>query len=366
MKRLIPILLLVSLLLTGCAGFLDGSFHSVTPHEEKNNQKEEQTVTASNYQELYAAICAMAERGDETGIISVENYDQAQVEPHMKRAIGQALDEDPITAYAVMEITFELGTNAGLSAVAVNITYQHNRTEIKKIRRMADMASAKDAIGAALNSCESGIVLHVDNYEAMDLVQWVKNYAAANPDKVMEAPEVTANIYPEEGDTRVVELKFAYQNSRDDLKTMQTQVQPLFDAAVVYAGRDGNEMDRFFKLYSFLMGTSPEFQLETSITPAYSLLEHGVGDSRAFATVYSAMCRQAGLECVTVTGTYQGEPRYWNIICVEGVYYHIDLLQCHQTDLFEGKFDDGMSGYVWDYSAYPACEEPTEAATEPQ
>lgn len=365
MKRLIPLLLIMSLLLSGCAGILDGSFHSVTPHEEKYTPKEEQIVSASNYGSLYATLCAMVEKGEESGIIFVEKYDQSMVEADMKRAIKQAMVKEPIAAYAVTEITFDLGANAGQSAVAVNITYLHNRTEIEKIQRMADMIKAKDAIGNALNSCESSLVLHVDNFEDMDFVQWVKNYAAEYPEKVMEAPEVTANIYPSEGKKRVVELKFAYQNSRDDLKTMQTQVGPLFDVAAIYAGMDGDEMDRFFKLYSFLMGSSPNFQLETSITPAYSLLEHGVGDSRAFATVYSAMCRLTGLECVTVTGTRAGEPWYWNIVRMDGEYYHIDLLQCHQADLFEGKFDEDMSGYVWDYSAYPECARPVEEPTEP-
>ena len=360
MKRLFALLMMCCLMLTGCAGVLDGSFHSVTPHEDNSNQKEEQVVSAGNFEELYSTLCSMVENGTESGIISVEKYDQSKVESDMNRAINQATAKDPITAYAVTEITYELGTNAGQSAVAVNIVYLHNRTEIRKIQHMVDLASAEEAIGTALDNCESGLVLYVENFENMDFVQWVKNYAATNPDKVMEAPEVTANIYPQEGEQRVLELKFSYQYSRDDLKIMQEQVQPLFDAAVIYAGQDGNEMDRFFKLYSFLMGSSPEFKTQTSITPAYSLLEHGVGDSRAFATVYAAMCRQAGLECITVTGTRDGEPWYWNIVLIDGVYYHIDLLQCHQEDLFEGKFDADMTGYVWDYSAYPACEAVTE------
>ena len=362
MKRLIPILLVLCMLLSGCAGFLDGSFHSVTPHEEKETPKEEQVLSAINYGTLYATLCAMVEKGEESGIISVEKYDQSQVVADMTKAIEQVRDKDPITAYAVKEIRFEYGSNAGQSALAVNIDYLANRTEIHKIQRLTDMNRAKHAIGVALDQCESGVVLYVENYEDTDLVQWVKNYAAEHPEKVMEAPEVISNIYPNEGSRRVIELKFAYQNSRDDLKTMQSKVLPLFEVATIYAGMDSGETERYFKLYSFLMGSSPEFLLETSITPAYSLLEHGVGDSRAFALVYAAMCREAGLGCITVTGTRAGEPWYWNIIQMDGRYYHVDLLQCYQVDWFEGKLDGDMSGYVWDYSAYPECKAPEEAA----
>jgi hypothetical protein len=59
-----------------------------------------------------------------------------------------------------------------------------------------------------------------------------------------------------------------------------------------------------------------------------------VGDSRAFATVYAAMCRSAGLECMTVTGTRAGEPWTWNIILDNGGYYHVDLQRSNLSGQF--------------------------------
>ena len=116
------------------------------------------------------------------------------------------------------------------------------------------------------------------------------------------------------------------------------------------SGEESPEI-RFQKLYAFLMETS-EYTFETSITPTYSLLRHSVGDSRAFATVYAAMCRRAGLECSTVTGTRAGEAWYWNIIQDNGNYFHVDLLRCSESGGFHWYTDDQMDGYVWDYSAY--------------
>ena len=99
-----------------------------------------------------------------------------------------------------------------------------------------------------------------------------------------------------------------------------------------------------------------DYKVETSITPSYSLLRHGVGDSRAFATVYAAMCRAANLECIVVTGTRSGEPWSWNMICEDGYYWHVDLLNSNEKGKFEKKLDADMEGYVWDYSAYPLCD----------
>ena len=97
-----------------------------------------------------------------------------------------------------------------------------------------------------------------------------------------------------------------------------------------------------------------DYSLETTITPAYSLLHEGVGDCTAFATVYAAMCRKAGLECHVVSGTREGEPWSWNLIYFMGNYFHVDLLFCSQTGGFAASLGSEMTDYEWDHSAYPS------------
>ena len=71
--------------------------------------------------------------------------------------------------------------------------------------------------------------------------------------------------------------------------------------------------------------------------------------------MYAAMCRLAGLECMTVTGTHAGDPWTWNIVLDDGHYYHVDLLRCSELGGYHEFTDPEMSGYVWDYTAYPEC-----------
>ena len=355
MKRFAAMILALCLLLSGCSTLLDGSYHSAKPHEEQQSSADDHTVAVSSYTALCRALGNMVESGSESFVISVEHYDQLAVTRDMRSAIQEVMTNNPIGAYAVDEITFELGTNAGQPAVAVTVRYHHDRTEIRKIQTVSESAEVREAIAAALDNCEPGLVLYVENFEQLDYAQWATDYGAQNPDKVMEQPQVTANIYPETGDVRVVELKFTYQNSREALRNMQEQVQVLFDEAVDYVSDTEKPEEKYQQIYAFLMERFEEYQQDTSITPAYSLLIHGVGDAKAFAWVYSAMCRMAGLECIVVTGTRAGEPWYWNIVCRDGVYYHVDVLKCDKSGAFRMEADGNMSGYVWDYSAYPAC-----------
>lgn len=346
--------LALCLLLSGCSFWMNGHYASVEPYVGQNKKEDDGIVAVSSSQEMREALEDMVSAALESRTISVQNMASEAVEENIQRAIHNVLTNDPIAAYAVEDIAYSIGVTGGVPAVVVTVHYNHNRSEIQRIRQVTGIDGATQLITAALSELETGIVLEVQNYWSADFTQIVEDYALSHPDVVMEIPQVTVNIYPESGSVRVVELMFTYQNSRDDLRSMQWYVQPRFEASSLYVSGEEPESVKFSRLYAFLMETT-QYTLETSITPAYSLLRHSVGDSKAFATVYAAMCCQAGLNCQIVTGTKAGEPWFWNIICEEDVYYHVDLLQSSAAGVYKKMSDGEMSGYVWDYAAYPQC-----------
>lgn len=362
MKRIAILFLGLCLLLSGCTAWMNESYVSVTPHREENAQTEPGNVTASNYRELAAALEDMVELGTGQSLIHVPSLERGEAERNMDTAILSVINTHPIGAYAVEQITYDYGTNAGQPALAVNIEYRHDRSEIRRIRQVEDMEAVKGAITGALQAYDSSLVIRVKHYVKLDFEQLVRDYAEQNPQVVMELPQTVANVYPETGNDRIVELKFTYQTSRDDLRSMQSLVVEMFASAETYAGGDRSQLEKFTRLYSWLMEPS-DYTVETSITPAYSLLYHEVGDSKALATVYAALCRRAGLECLVVSGTRAGEPWFWNMVCDEGYYFHVDLLRCDEQGYFSEASDADMEGYVWDYSAYPQAgiPEPPEA-----
>lgn len=362
--RLISMLLVCVVLLGGCSR-PDGSYHSVTPHREPTGTNRTENMTVSNYEELTAVMEAVVAKGTESSIINAVNYDTKILTVDLANATRHIQKVYPIGAYAVEELHYEVGSNTGRMAIALSVSYRHSRTEIQKIRSVRNAEDAKRMIGQALKEFAPDLVMKLESFEQMDVVQVVQDFAMDQPQDVMEIPQVTAEVYGT-GKSRVLELTFSYQTSRDALRLMQSQVEPMFDAAVLYVSGEGAESQKFSQLYAFLMERF-DYKVETSITPAYSLLRHGVGDSRAFATVYAAMCRAAGLEAIVVTGTRSGEPWTWNIICEDGLYRHVDLLRCNEQGLFGKQVDEDMDGYVWDYSSYPVCnDEPAEDETQPE
>ncbi len=353
MKKWIVWILAVCLLLSGCSAWLDGSYYSTTPHQEKGNQAAGDMVAVSSYSALYRVLVNMVHSGTTGGLISVKNYNQLVVAKDMSTAVQRVRQSDPIGAYAVKEIQFDLGTNAGQPAIAVNISYYHDRGELEKIHHLENTRQAEQVIAEALHNCESGIVLHIKEFDNTDMGQWVEDYSDANLDWVMEKPRVAVSLYPKTGEERVVELKFSYQNSRETLRSMQGQVQNRIQHLITDAKREQNQQDRYLLVQQLL--TQDITSIRSSITPAYSLLIHGVGDSGAVSKLFTAVCKQLDLTCITVTGTWEGNPRHWNIISLGGAYFHVDVLRSMGTDALVLETDDKMTGYVWDYSAYPIC-----------
>ncbi len=351
MKRITALLVMLSLLLSGCSFWMNGSYSSIKPHEEPSGQTGDTAVNVSDYADLTAALSSLIESGKESGMLSMQYESEERAQKDLDRAVSEIGQKNPFAAYAVDKIDYHFGSSGNRKAVSVQITYLQNRTRTDKIQRAKTLEQVERIIQQQLDACDAGVVVYFESAQQPDYAQMVADYALTYPQKVMEVPEVTVSLYPEQGEKQIAELKFSYQTSRAELRTLQNKVAPVFASAAQHVSGDWSASEKAQRLYEFLMKRY-EYNIQTSITPAYSLLLHGVGDHRAFAMVYGAMCREAGLNCHLVTGTRTGTPWVWNAVQIDGEYYYIDLLNSTDTG-FRLYAQEEMVEYVWDYSAYP-------------
>lgn len=357
MKKAVFCILVCCLIVTfsGCDLWLSGEYYSEKPHPIASAPIDNADIEVSSFSQLCERLERLVYAGTENSVIYYSGIAQSQMESYMEDAIDRVVQKTPIGAYAVASIDFDSGSNSGRPAIAVTISYNHGRSEILAIKQAKNMDILFDILSNSLDNCDIGVTVAVESFEEKDIMQFVQDYMEMYPDLCMELPQVAVSVYPEEGSSRIIEVLFSYQTSREELRKMQQTVAPIFDSAELYVSGDAESEEKYFQLYSFLMERH-EYVIETSITPTYHLLRHGVGDSKAFATVYAAMCRRADLDCQVVTGTKDGESHYWNVIFEDGKYFFVDLLYCSQLGAFTAKTADDMKGYVWDYDLYVESE----------
>ena len=342
---------LIASCLSGCTFWMTGYNYSVTPHIEDHDQTTNTMLEVKTFDDLYLVLSDSVETGRDNCILYVSGFTETKLERFMDIVVHNLKNLNAIGSYSIEEINYEIGTKTGRQAVAVEIIYNRTRSEILRIKHAENMNEAKQLITTALDKCDAKVVVQVSNYKTIDFIQMVQDYVDENPDVCMEMPQIAIGLYPNTGTERVIELTFTYQNSREALRNMQEKVRPIFSSAELYVSGDGNNFEKYAQLYSFLMERF-EYKIETSITPAYSLLRHGVGDSKAFAIVYASMCRRADLDCKVVSGPRGGEAWCWNALNINGMYYYVDLLQCNAEGNFYLKTEHDIAGYVWDYSAF--------------
>ena len=353
MRGRIAAVLVAALLLTGCS-WMDGSYVSVTPHQVGLGHTGEGTVHAvRNYSELRGALIGMIDSGTGEALFSLAEYPREEVPEELQRAVAYAREIYPVGAYAVESIDYNFGTGLGASALSVDITYRRSRAKIESIRTVRWISGAKKEVEDALDQIADSLVLQIAGYQETDFGAIILGYAQRNPDRVMEVPGVSVRIFPDRGETRVVELSFHYRTDRSELRSMREQVEPVFSSAALYVTGTAGEQTKFSQLHAFLMERM-DYTIESTITPAYSLLCQGVGASRAFAQIYAAMCSRIGLEARVVSGKRGGELRWWNLVRIDGRWYHLDLLADQQFVLLT---DGQMGEYEWDREAYPAAAE---------
>lgn len=94
------------------------------------------------------------------------------------------------------------------------------------------------------------------------------------------------------------------------------------------------------------------------------MVTDGYGICEAYATTFQLMCRMAGIESQIVTGEVNGVGHMWNIVKIDGDYYHVDVTNDDpyinsDSSIIYNYFnvtDDMLSSnHTWDKTVFPTC-----------
>lgn len=360
MKRL-SVLLTAALIfaaLCACSAFVPAEYTSVEPYTE--TQPEQESVgadvrLAANISELKQAIRSFVEDRITHGVIRVYSY-TGDVEDDLTTAVYQIAREDPYGAYVVDYITHSCSLIVSYYEIEIDIKFREGAVSSDALEYAISTSGAKKIIEQAIDRYETHMVLYLTYYSMeLDAQALADEYCARNLERLMAVPEVQMTMYPESGQSRILDIRFTYPHDAATLREMANAVSESLDAASVYVRYRQSEREKAELLFTYLMErfTYAEGQ---SKTPIYALLCEGLVSNKSAADGWQLLCDKAGLNCVTVSGMREGNAYWWNILNLDGAYYHVDIFR----DLLSGgtlncRSDAEMTDYYWDASQYPAC-----------
>lgn len=348
-----------SLLLSGCSSMLEREYSAVSPHSATPVVESDQlTIRVESYQDLVNALLYFITQGRETGVIRLYNYPY-DVMKDMDAACQEVAKEDPLGAYAVENIFFDVTPIVSCYEANIQISYRRTQQQVDSIMVAAGSTTIREKLRNALDQFQDELVLRInyfdENEEYIRTLLW--QAYLSSPGTALDFPQVTVNLYPEDSRQCIVEILLDYSLEYTTLTRRQTQLeQEAQNAAAHLQGFFGNAA--ILEARQMILD-STVYRPSGGATAYHALIDHQA-NSLGLALAMSLLCQQIDTPCLIVEGAYNGAPHYWNVISTDSGYLHLDLTHAEEEDSPSPFHSDeymAEQGYLWDRSSTPACVE---------
>lgn len=352
------VLLFAALLLTGCSRFFEGSYTSITRHEEGSMlvHSDEPYFEVRTYVGMKNALQALINAGAETGSIHAVEY-EGSVQDDIARVCLEATKDYPLGAYAVEFIGQSVSQILGYYEISIHISYRLTPEEIKRIGSVSSLSDLYAVTGAAILRGQEHLAVQVSTLSATEdaLLKYVKNYYRSHPELLSAEPEVEVTFFPSEDNViKIVDMEFLYQRTG-------VEEAAALDELIHSARELLPEADLSPEEAAMLCCRS----LSQNVTApgrgntAYDAIVLGSAGSEGCAMAYQLLCNLADIECQVVEGRRSGSVYYWNMIHLEDSWYHVDSFACIGEAVTIGYLrtdSDLLAQYWWDVDKYPVCD----------
>jgi len=371
-RGLLPLLALL-LALCGCSSFLDSEYEQISDHDavasDNDDEDESDVVTVSTYTGLKNAILTMVKNGKETGTIRLQNYDGEPAED-ISKAISEVGQSTPFGAYAVDYFDHDKAQILSYYELYLTINYKRTAKQIGNIISTYSTTQAEEILREAVSESDTYLAILSSSGIASEsfIYEYLEGYYYENPLQMLLLPEISINIYPESGSQRIAEIEFTYGDSAVDISDMleelNARAESLSEETKAMSTSEGVRTILLCASLSEVVVPESEVNSEeqTNIitNTAYGALVGGVSDSEGYAMAFKALCDLMDIECYVVAGQLAEQSHFWNIVNIDGSYYHVDPIMCDVNGI-ETAFllsDSAMLGeeYKWNTENYVLCE----------
>lgn len=356
--RLCAAVAALSLLLSGCSSLLARSYTSVTPHSAHAPCRGGLLhPSGGELPELVNALIYLISLGEEEGTVRMYNYDQ-DVEQSLSNACLEVVQEDPLGAYSVDFIRYDVTPIVSYYEAAVEITYRRTREQVSAIVAATGATAIRSQLKDLLSSFGTEAALRISYFEGDETyIQTLFREAYyASPDTALDLPEAQVYIYPqgeESGRQRIVEVLLTYHLEQKELQRRRTALARRANEIVVSIW--GTEGDEAIQTVSAAVLDAGHYDPEGGAS-AYDALVAGAADSEGLALAALLLAQRLELTGMVVPAPWTGHPTSGTSSAPESGYRHLDLTRGADS---RGSTPSSLTGrwppwgHQWDTQAVP-------------
>lgn len=361
-KKLVAMLslLLAALTLCGCGGIFDKEYVQIEDYHPtvQENSDTGERVIVRNFSALKQAIRSMVTNGETEGNIIFDAAYDGDTTEDMASACWQVRTQDALCAYCVNNIAYELSKIVTYYEAKVIISYASTGVAAEDIVKIPYSTGLERLIETALEESDTQLVVLINrsSLSAEDMENSVARVYREKPGTAPKMPTVSVNMYSGSNMQRLYEVNLRYGMTTDELSAKKTQmaaVQPFTELNT----DELDEAERALAAYQYLIANC-EISSEGQGGNIYGALVGHSSDSEGAALAYVELCRQLKVDCRVVYGQRAWHDHCWNIVRVNGEFYHVDAgLENASPEANFLKPDWSIwENYRWDVSSYPSCD----------
>lgn len=346
--------------LCGCSSMFDKEYTEVKnytpPVPEKTADTEK--VTVRNFTALKKAIIDMVYQGESGGSLAFDpNYDGDAMKD-IEEACWQVRTQNALCAYCVVNISYEISKIVSYYEAGITIDYAASAVPVSEIIQLPYAIGVEDILKEAMDNNRSRIVIFINasSYSRDKMEKMVTDVYRSNPVCSVREPETDVSLYSGASMQRLYEITLDYGLPEDELIRRKSQLKNLD----VRSNTDAFNMDDAHEALAACgyLAENCELVDDAYENTAYSALIKNSANSEGIALAYVEMCHQLGIDCRIVYGQLAWQDHCWNIIQIDGEYYHVDVSACISYGIEQGflRSDESMwMNYRWDTASYPSC-----------
>ncbi len=361
-RKLVTLVLAVCFVLSaaGCGSLFSSEYYYSEPFYEENIPESEADAEIRDQKALKEAILALVEEGKTEGQFRFGNY-SGSLQDDLAAVCHEIKTSTPIGAYAVEDISYDTSRIISYYTAALRIDYKRSAAEIAAVEDISGLAELRRHILAVMGSHSPLTVIEIySTYASEEYIgSVIRDSYYSDPLLATELPSFTVEAFPDSGPERIYRIEFKYSKSDIRLSEMLKELENrVLELAQKVSGAD--ELNRALSAARLISESCDGENVAENKHTAYGCLIEGDVSPMAMAMAYKALCNELGITCHVVSGARKDsqELNYgWNIVEIDGNYYHMDLSRMEESYALALLLsDDDMWGrYDWDSAKYPAC-----------
>lgn len=348
--------LLIGILLTGC-GLYDKEYSAIEDYPVTAEDTDKASNIIHNYYEMQAAVLNIIHQHQGEGTITFESY-EGDVSTDLQNLCWELRTGDAFCVYGVSEIDYELEHIVSLDSANISVTYSRSGEVLDTIRFLSYSTDLSGYIMDAVDNFSSQLIVLINNcsLDQDGIADMVRSVYEENPTIALAAPVVTVDMYSGNGMQRLFDIEFSYG---DEISDLQFKKETVLQKVTSIAEQSLNEDDAASVMNVIqVISSQCRYQDDFVGNSLYSCLITCEANSQGLALSLLSICKQMDIPCETVNGYLNQKEHWWNIVQIDGDYYHIDLARCIEEGIETGAFHTDVEmwkEYRWDTSKHPEC-----------